>query len=80
MYQTSSVCKKVLVSEAFCVEVFSNLPAILLRIKWPGVSAVFWNAVFETYWSGCVPDFLALPRRFWPYFETKFLLIFYAKD
>ena len=41
------------------------LSAILLPIKSPVASSVFWIAVFETVFIVLVVDFLAVSRRFW---------------
>ena len=43
------------------------LSAILLPIKLPVASAVFWIALFDAVFIASVVDFLALSRRFWPY-------------
>ena len=55
------------------------LSAILLPIKSPVASAVFWIAVFEAIFIASVVDFLALSTRFdriyylnfYPFFEQK---------
>ena len=56
------------------------LPAILLPIKSPVASAVFWIALFEAVFIASVVDFLALSRRFWPYLLLKLLPMFLEKD
>ena len=43
------------------------LSAILLPIKSPVASAVFWIALFEAVFIASVVEFLALSRSFWPY-------------
>ena len=53
--------------EAFWEDLFKTLvilSAILLPIKWPVVSAVFWIALFEAVFIACVVDFLAVSRSF----------------
>ena len=57
-------------------ETFVNLSAILLPIKSPVASAVFWIALFEAVLSASVADCLAWSRSFWFYLLLKFLLIF----
>ena len=49
-----------------CCKLFVNLLVILLLIKWPVASALFWIALFEAVLSTYVADCLAWPRRFWP--------------
>ena len=57
------------------------LSAILLPIKSPVASAVFWIALFDAAFIASAVDFLALSRSFWPYYLLlKFLLMFLAKD
>ena len=63
------------------------LSAILLPIKSPVASEVFWIALFEVLFITCVAGFLALSRSFWPYILlillenlVAFLLIFLASD
>ena len=73
---TLFVCKVVIVSKTFCNEVFVILSEILLQIKSPFSSAVFWNTLFKA----SVADFLALSRRFWLYLPLMLLPIFSAKD
>ena len=55
---------------------FVNLLAILLPIKEPVDSAVFWIALFEVVLSASVTDFLAWSKSFWLYLLLKFWLIF----
>ena len=50
------------------------LSPILLSIKSPVASAVFWIAVFYVVFITSVVDFLALLRRFWSYLLLKILL------
>ena len=49
------------------------LSAILLPIKSPVASAVFWIALFEAVFIVFVVDFLALSRPFWLYLLVKLL-------
>ena len=56
------------------------LSAILLPIKSPVVSAVFWIALFEAVFIASVADFLALSIRFYLYLLLRFLPMFLAKD
>ena len=78
----------IVVSELFYCEVFETfviLLAILLPIKSPVASAVFWITLFEVVLSASVLDYLAWSRGFWLYlpngylFLTMFLRIFLAK-
>ena len=48
------------------------LSAILLPIKSPIASAVFWIALFQAVFIVSVVDFLAVSKRFWPYLLLKF--------
>ena len=48
------------------------LSAILLPIKSPVASAVFWIALFQAVFIVSVVDFLAVSKRFWPYLLLKF--------
>ena len=48
-------------------EKFTILSALLLPIKSPVASAVFWIALFEAVFIASVADCLALSRSFWPY-------------
>ena len=43
------------------------LSAILLPIKSPVASAVFWITLFDAVSMTSVVDFVALSRSFWPY-------------
>ena len=43
------------------------LSAILLPIKSPVGSTVFWIALFDAVFITSVVDFVALSRNFWPY-------------
>ena len=54
------------------------LSAILLPIKSPVASAVFWIALFDAVFIASVVDFLALSRRFWPYLLLKLLASLFA--
>ena len=56
------------------------LSAILLPVKSPVVSAVFWIAVYDAVFIASVVAFLALSISFWPYLLLKLLPIFLAKD
>ena len=56
----------------FFLETLVILSAILLPIKSPVASAVFWIALFEAVFIASVIDFLALSRTFWPYLLFKF--------
>ena len=54
-------------SKLFCKDFFETLvilSAILLPIKWPVASAVFWSAVFQAVFIASVVEFLALSRIF----------------
>ena len=76
--------------EAFWEDLFETLvilSAILLPMKWPVVSAVFWIALFEAVFIASGVDFLVLSRSFWLYLPLNFLAtlvtcvaIFLAKD
>ena len=57
-------------------EVIVTSSAILLPIKSPVASAVFWIALFEAVIIASVVDFLALSRNFWQYL----LLLSLAND
>ena len=48
------------------------LSAILLPIKSPAASAVFWVPLFEGIFIASAVDFLALSKSFWPYLLPKF--------
>ena len=50
--------------------------AILLQMKSPVASAVFWITLFEAVLNASVADFLAWSRGFWLHLPIKFLLIF----
>ena len=47
------------------------LSAILLPIKSPVASAIFWIALFQAVFIVSVVDFLAVSKRFWPYLLLK---------
>ena len=70
----------VIVSELFCVDLldtFAILSAILLPIKLPVASAVFWITLFKVVLSSSVADSLAWSKKgFWLYLPLKYLLIF----
>ena len=77
----------VIASELFWGEFFEAfviLPALLLPIKSPVASAVFWIALFETVYNAFVAGCLPWSKSFWLYlllnFLLKFLPIFLAKD
>ena len=53
-------------------EISVILSAILLLIKSPVASAVFWIDLFETVFIAFVVDFLALSKSFWLYFCSYF--------
>ena len=63
------------ISSSFCecnslgdfFETLVILSAILLPIKSPVASAVFWIALFEGVFIGSVVDFLAVWKMFWLY-------------
>ena len=67
-----------------CVEDFLEIlvisSAILLPIKSPVASAVFWIALFEAVFIASVVDFLALSISFWLCLLFRFLPIFLAND
>ena len=68
------------VSELFCYEFFETfdiLLAILLPIKWPVASGVFWIVPFEAVLNASVADFLAKSKSFWLYLPIKFYLHLY---
>ena len=54
------------------------LSAILLLIKSPVPSAVFWIALFDAVSIASVVDFLVLSRSFWPYLFLKLLATLFA--
>ena len=56
------------------------LSEILLPIKSPVASAVFWIVLFDIAFIASIVDFLAVPIIFWPYLLLNFLPIFLAKD
>ena len=56
------------------------LSAILLPIKSPVASAVFWIALFEAVFIASVVDFLVLSRSVQLYLLFKVLPIFSAND
>ena len=58
------------------IRTFIILSAILLPIKSPVASAVFFNYSFVSIFSVSVPDRLAWSKRFWLYIVLTFLLIF----
>ena len=55
-------------------ETFVTWSAILLPVKSPVVSAVFWISLFEVVLSAFAPNFLALLRIFWLYLPLRLLL------
>ena len=68
-------CSFVIVSELFCCEFYEiplNLLAILLLMKSPVASAVFWIILFEVVLSASIADYLAWSRSFWLYLPFKF--------
>ena len=68
-------CSFVIVSELFCselLETFVILLTILLPIKSPVASAVFWITLLEVVLKASVADYLAWSRSFWPYLPLKF--------
>ena len=73
---TSLFCERV---EDF-VETLVILSAILLTIKSPVASAVFWIAVFEAVFIASVVDFFFLLRNFWPYLLLNCVPMFFAKE
>ena len=67
------------VSELFCDEVIETLlilSALLLPIKSPVASAIFWIALSEAVLSAYVVDYWACSRNFWLYLPLKLLFIF----
>ena len=54
-------------------EAFVILSEILLPIKWPVASEVFWIALFEVVFIASVVDFLAVWRSFWLYLLLKMI-------
>ena len=62
------------------LDILVILSAILLPIKSPVASAVFWIALFEALFIASVVDFLALSRIFWFYLLVKLLPMFLAKE
>ena len=61
------------------LETLVILSAILLPIKSPVASAVFWIVLFEAVFIASVVDFLALSRSFWLYLLLRLLPIFLVK-
>ena len=57
-------------------DLFEILSEILVPIKSPVASAIFWIALFEAVFFASVVDFLALSRSFLLYLLLKFLLVF----
>ena len=55
----------------FFFETLVILSAILLPIKAPVVSAVFWIALSDAVFIASVVDLLALSRSFWPFLLLK---------
>ena len=55
--------------KVFCgdFEILVILPAVLLPIKLPVASAVFWIALFEALFIASAEDFWAISRSFWLY-------------
>ena len=62
------------------VETLAVLSAVLLPIKSPVGSAIFWIALFEAVFIASVVDFLAVSRGFWLYLVLKCVPMFSAKD
>ena len=63
-------------SKLVCGDFFETLvilSAILLPIKSPVASAVFWFSLFQAVFIAPAVDFLALSRSFWLYLLLKFL-------
>ena len=63
-------CSFVTISAFFCCEFFETfviLSAILLPIKSPVASAVFWMTFFEEVLSVSMADCLAWSKSFWLY-------------
>ena len=79
----------VIVSELFCGELLENfaiLLAILLPIKSPAASAVFWTTLFKIVLSAYIADCLAWSRSYWHvanipglYLPLKLLIILLPK-
>ena len=60
-------CSFVIVSELFCCEFYEislNLLAILLLMKSPVASAVFWIILFEVVLSASIADYLSMIKKF----------------
>ena len=72
----SSFCN----SLGYLFETLIILSAILLSIKSPVASAVFWIAYFEAVFIPSAANFLALSRSFWLYLLLKLLPMFLVKD
>ena len=60
-------------SVVYFFEILVILSAFLLPVKSPGVSAVFWIALFGAVFIASAIDFVALSRRFWPYLLLRLL-------
>ena len=54
------------------------LSAILLPMKSPVASALFWIALFDAVFIASVAEFLELWRRFWLYLLLKLLATLFA--
>ena len=59
--------------ECNSVEILVILFAILLSLRSPVASEVFWITHFEAVFIASVEDFLALSRSFWLYLLLRFL-------
>ena len=76
-YVSSLLCNSL---ADFFFETLVILSAILLPIKSPVASAVFWIALFDAVFIASVVVFLALSRIFWSYLLLKILPLFSSKD
>ena len=56
------------------------LSALLLPIKSPVASAVYWIVLFDAAFIASAVDYLALSRSFWPYLLLKLLPMFLVKN
>ena len=69
-----SVCKST--SESFWGKFFIIVSAILVSIKSPFASAVFWIILFSVVLSASIADFLVWSKCFWLYLSVTSLVIF----
>ena len=79
----SSLCSFLTVFKWFCcelLEVFLYLSAILLPIKAPVDSAIFWILFFQVVSYSSLKDYLTWSRNFWMHLPLRFLPIFLSKD